>query len=96
MRRYFSISEAKARFCELIRIARFECEVIITDRSKPVARMVSVEAKVEPKRKPGVLEDRLIELEKSGALSPRKTIPYLPKQIPLPASVLKKFLNERE
>lgn len=91
MKRIFSVFEAKARLSELIRIVRSENEVIITDRSKPVVRMVPIKEK-------GVrtLSDRMMGLERQGLIASPKPDKVELEQHPLPVGVLAKFLRDRD
>jgi len=89
-----SISELKARLSEYLNQVKTGMEVLITDRGKPVARLVLVSRGKD-------LKESLIRMEKQGLirLGPGK----LPKdfwKIPRPEDpkglVLKALLEERE
>ena len=87
----FSVAHAKARLSLLIRAARDRQEVVITDRGRPVARLVPY----EPEEK--TLDDRLEALCARGQLlagigSPRDPWPA-PTKVP---GALARFLDERE
>ena len=91
MKRTFSIFEAKARLSEIIRIVREKHEVIITDRSEPVVRMVPFKSS----RHLGI-EEHFEDLCRLGQISLAPKKPAIPKQSPLPEGMLRKFLKERE
>lgn len=91
MKRYFSIFEAKARLSELIRIVKERHEVIITDRSRPVVRMVPFSP---PARES--LSQRMQTLERAGQLSPVVSGAARPKQQKGKRDLLEKFLEERD
>jgi prevent-host-death family protein len=61
MKSSYAIHEAKARFSELVRVAKSGRDLVITDRGRPVARLVGMG---EPKR----LADRLLDLQAQGVL----------------------------
>lgn len=91
MKKSYSIFEAKARFSEILRIVKNKHDVIITDRSKPVVRIVPYEQTITEN-----LGQRLQELEKLGLVSKGATSTFKAKQNPLSQNVLKKFLEDRE
>ncbi len=62
MKSSYAIHEAKARFSELVKAARAGRELTITDRGRPVARIVGV---AESTR----LADRLLDLQAQGVLT---------------------------
>jgi prevent-host-death family protein len=62
MKSSYAIHEAKARFSELVRVARAGRELVITDRGRPVARLIGMG---EPTR----LADRLLDLQSQGVLT---------------------------
>lgn len=71
------VREAKARLSQLLRDVQLGREWIITERGKPVARLVPATAHRGP------IEERLKQLEKIGVIEPR-TRPSLPLPPPLP------------
>jgi prevent-host-death family protein len=62
MKSSYAIHEAKARFSELVRVAKSGRELVITDRGRPVARLIGV---TESSR----LADRLLDLQAQGVLT---------------------------
>lgn len=89
-----AVSEVKARLSEYLNQVKAGAEVLITDRGRPVARLV-------PISRPGDLDESLARMEKQGLirLGPGK----LSKdfwRIPRPEDpeglVLKALLEERE
>lgn len=62
MKSSYAIHEAKARFSELVRVARSGRDLVITDRGRPVARLIGMG---EPTR----LADRLRDLQAQGVLT---------------------------
>lgn len=90
MKRFFSIFEAKARLSEIIRIVREQHEVVITDRSKPVVRVVPVE-----NREPRSIQDRLAKLQRSGQIHRPPQARLELTQLSLSKDLLKQFLAER-
>lgn len=86
----YSIYEAKARFSEVIRQVREGRTVTVSDRGEPVAEIRPIGRQQTP-----TLEERLDDLERSGAL----VRPALPRQTLRPAGRrpggLSRFLAER-
>jgi len=83
------IREAKARLSELLRDVQAGREWVITERGKPVARLVPVSA---PR---GPLEDRLRRLEEAGVVERRPVSQYsLPPPLPLAAEFARQILDE--
>jgi len=82
------IREAKARLSELLRDVQAGREWVITERGKPVARLVPASA---PR---GPLEDRLKRLEEAGVLERRVPQSPLPPPLPLAAEFARRILDE--
>ena len=86
----YSISEAKARFSEVIRQVREGRTVTVSYRGEPVAEIRSIGRRPTP-----TLEERLGDLERSGALvrpaQPRQTFRLAGRR---PGGLLR-FLAER-
>ncbi len=83
------IREAKARLSALVGRAKRGEAVTITDHGRPVARLVAVE------REELCLEDRLLELEAEGLISPEPPRRSLPSPVSLaPEGVAQKYLQE--
>ena len=87
-----SVARAKARLSELIRAARDRTEIIITDRGRPVARLVPY----EPAERE-TLDDRIRMLRERGLLLPAtgSTKDPWPEPTVVPGA-LARFLSERD
>ena len=64
----FAIHEAKARFSELVRVVKSGRELVITERGRPVARLVGVAEEAR-------LRDRLRDLQSQGIIGAFPTSP---------------------
>ncbi len=82
------IGEAKAHFSQLVRDAARGHEWVITERGRPIARLVSIAQKRES------LEGRLLRLEKAGVIDPVGEVRVLPPPLPLEAGLAQRFLDE--
>lgn len=86
----YSIYEAKARFSEVIRQVREGRTVTVSYRGEPVAEIRSIGQSRQP-----TLDERLTDLERSGALVP----PSIPRRTFRPVErrpgALSRFLAER-
>jgi prevent-host-death family protein len=83
------IREAKARLSELLRDVQAGREWVITERGKPVARLVPASA---PR---GPLEDRVKRLEDAGVVERRPISQYsLPPPLPLTNELARRILDE--
>jgi prevent-host-death family protein len=83
------IREAKARLSELLRDVQAGREWVITERGKPVARLVPASA---PR---GPLEDRVKRLEDAGVVERRPISQYLlPPPLPLTDELARRILDE--
>lgn len=83
------IREAKARLSELLRDVQAGREWVITERGKPVARLVPASA---PR---GPLEDRLRRLQEAGVVERRPVSQHaLPPPLPLAAEFARRILDE--
>jgi prevent-host-death family protein len=83
------LRDAKAKLSELVREASQGCEITITDRGKPVARLVPLDAGCTAS-----LEERLVELEKRGLITKDPGYRVMPPPIPLQEGVAQSFLQE--
>lgn len=87
----YSVYEAKARFSEVIRQVREGNTVTVSYRGEPVAEIRSIEGRRQP-----TLEERLEDLEYSGALAR----PVVPKRLLQPIGrrpgALSRFIAERD
>jgi prevent-host-death family protein len=86
-----SVATAKAKLSELIRAAHDSHEVIITERGRPVARLVPYEPEEE------TLDDRFRSFRARGLLLPAtgSTRDPWPEPTPVPGA-LARFLVERD
>jgi prevent-host-death family protein len=83
------IREAKARLSELLRDVQAGREWVITERGKPVARLVPASA---PR---GPLENRLKRLEDAGVVERRAVAPSpLPPPLPMANEFARRALDE--
>ncbi len=83
------IREAKARLSELLRDVQAGREWVITERGKPVARLVPASA---PR---GPIEDRVKRLEDAGVVERRQISQYaLPPPLPLTDELARRILDE--
>jgi prevent-host-death family protein len=84
------VREAKARFSQLLRDVQLGREWIITERGKPVARLVS------PAAERGSVEERLKRLEEIGVIErARPGLPLpLPPPLPLAEGLAQRMLAE--
>ena len=85
----YSIYQAKARLSEIVRLVKRNRSVVITDRGRPVAKVV-------PLRPASDLERRLAALSASGALvrSPDADTRRIAPAAPRPGA-LRRFLKDR-
>lgn len=83
------VREAKINLSKLLKNVQKGREIIITDRGKPVGKIVPISADSLP------LADRVNELERQGWIEPReKKTRKLHPPIPLPEELAQKFLQE--
>ena len=86
----YSIYEAKARFSEVIRQVREGKTVTVSYRGEPVAEIRSIQHGQNP-----TLDERLIDLERSGELvhsaTPRQTLQPVERR----PGALSRFIAER-
>ncbi|MDQ7843994.1 MAG: type II toxin-antitoxin system prevent-host-death family antitoxin [Armatimonadota bacterium] len=84
------IREAKAHLSRLIREVRRGREWVITERGRPVARLIPVRAADLP------LEERIRRLEEAGVLEPAPpgSSRPLPPPLPLPDGLAQRWLRE--
>jgi prevent-host-death family protein len=83
-----SIYDAKTHFSKAVKEVRAGCEIIITDRGSPVAKLV-------PYQKKESLAEKVERLTKMGLITPKKKKKKLTKFYKSKGA-LKRFLNERE
>ena len=84
------IREAKINLSKLLKNVLKGREIIITDRGKPVGKIVPMPSDSLP------LADRINELESQGWIEPqkKKKVKKLLPPIPLPKELAQKFLQE--
>jgi len=84
------IREAKINLSKLLKNVLKGREIIITDRGKPVGKIVPMPSDSLP------LADRINELERQGWIEPqkKKKVKKLLPPIPLPKELAQKFLQE--
>ena len=90
----YTVYEAKAKFSELVRRVRQGERVTITYHGKPVAEL----GPIPPREGSPGLDERLAELERSGAASPAAQRPAAVDWSPVAMrpGALGRFLAERE
>ena len=84
------IREAKVHLSRYLRMVRNGAEIVITDRGKPVGKIVPIEQTELP------LSDRVKRLEDQGLIvrQPGKSSGKIPVPIPLADNVAQKILQE--
>jgi prevent-host-death family protein len=83
------VSDAKARLSGLLRDAQLGHEWTITERGKPIARLVPIAASQAS------LEERLVRLVKSGVIERAPTTESrLPEPLRVPAGLARRMLDE--
>lgn len=83
------VREARARLSRLIRDVQRGREWVITERGRPVARLVPVSTRDLP------TEERIRRLEESGLLEPlRQPARALPPPLPLAKGLAQQWLQE--
>jgi prevent-host-death family protein len=85
-----SIREAKIKLSKLVKLVKKGQEIILTDRGRPVGRIVPMENKTLP------LSERIRHLEERGVLVPlaQKSKRSIPIPIPLSNELAQKLLQE--
>jgi len=85
------IRDAKINLSKLLKEVQKGAEVIITDRDKPVGRIVPVAAEENLP-----LTERIASLEREGLIQPakKKKARNLPPPLPLPGELARKMLEE--
>ena len=83
------VREAKARLSKLIRDVQRGKEWLITDRKKPVARLVPATGRDLS------LQERIRRLEDSGLIEPlRRRVRRLPAPLPIEKELAQRWLQE--
>ena len=89
MRRTVGVRDAKARLSELLRDTQLGHEWTITERGRPIARLVPIDASEAS------LEERLDRLVKSGVIGGAPTNESrLPPPLRLPSGLARRMLDE--
>jgi len=85
------IRDAKINLSKLLKEVQKGAEVIITDRDKPVGRIVPVSAEENLP-----LAERIASMEREGLIQPakKKKVRNLPPPLPLPGELASKMLEE--
>ncbi|GAC1451958.1 MAG: hypothetical protein PVSMB8_11230 [Vulcanimicrobiaceae bacterium] len=89
MRRTVGVRDAKARLSELLRDAQLGHEWTITERGKPIARIVPIAAQ------PTTLEERMQRLVANGVIdaAPLHLAP-LPPPLRVPVGIARRMLDD--
>lgn len=84
------IREAKIHLSKYLRMVRQGHEVTLTDRGRPVGKIVPIPGSALP------LEDRIRTLEEKGVLAPvpQGKKPVLSSPIPVPSDTAQRYLQE--
>lgn len=84
------IREVKTNLSKLMKKVQEGQEIIITDRGKPIGKIVSVASEARS------LEERIRVLEDKGMLEsvPKKARRQIPPPIPVPKGLAQKYLQE--
>ena len=84
------IREAKIHLSKLLKLVQKGKEVILTDRGRPVGKLVPIQPETLP------LSDRIQRLEDQGVLEPdRKRISKkIPRPISIPDEMAQRYLRE--
>ncbi|TEB07197.1 hypothetical protein Psch_00740 [Pelotomaculum schinkii] len=86
------IRDAKINLSKLLKEVQKGAEVIITDRDKPVGRIIPVSAEEDLP-----LAERIASLEREGLIQTakkKKKVRNLPPPLPLPGELARKMLEE--
>jgi prevent-host-death family protein len=87
--RHAGVREAKARLSELLRDVQLGREWVITERGRPIARLVPMSAARGP------LDERLKRLELAGVIERRiGSLHPLPPPLPIANELAQHILNE--
>lgn len=91
----YSLYDAKAKLSALVRQVRGGRSIIITVHGKPAAELRAINSVARPR----TLDERLAELDSSGAIVRAKRKPGDPRAFPIgprQPGALKRFLLERD
>lgn len=88
----YSVQETKIRLSEVLRLVKTRREVIITERGKPIAKIVPIGVEDEES-----LEDRVERLRATGQLRPASETPSgHPRRRRPSTGALQRFLDDRD
>lgn len=84
------IRDAKMNLSKYIKMVQQGAEVIITDRGRPVGKIIPIQTRELP------LGERIKRLEDQGLIDPiaRKNLNKIPSPIPVPDGIAQKMLQE--
>ena len=84
------IRDAKMHLSKYLKMVQKGTEVIITDRGRPVGKIVPIQTKDLP------IEDRIKRMEDQGLIEKkiRESRKSIPPPLPLPSGIALKFLQE--
>lgn len=84
------VRDAKAQLSRLLKLVQQGREIVLTDRGRPVGRLVPVETREIP------LAERLKALEEEGTIErrPKSDVKKILSPISLPEGVAQRFLQE--
>lgn len=84
------IRDAKMHLSKYIKMVQQGAEVIITDRGRPVGKIIPIQTRELP------LRERLKRLEDQGLIDPdiRKDLVKIPPPIPVPDGIAQQMLQE--
>ena len=87
---HVGIREAKAHLSRYLRMVRNGAHIVITDRGKPVGKIVPIDAAEYP------LADRVKRFEDQGMIArrPEKSSGKIPAAIPLAGDIAQQILQE--
>ena len=88
-RRHVGVRDAKTRLSQLLADVRRGREWVITERGKPIAKLVPITVDLPP------LEERLRRLEEAGIIEPRSAPARpLPPPLPIEHGLAQRLLQE--
>lgn len=84
------VRDAKVQLSRLLKLVQKGREIVLTDRGRPVGRLVPVETQALP------LAERLKALEEEGIIERRRhaDVKRIPSPISVPEGVAQRFLQE--
>ena len=84
------IRDAKMHLSKYIKMVQQGTEVIITDRGRPVGKIIPIQARDLP------LDERIKRMEDQGLIDPitGKSLKKIPPPIPVPEGIAQKLLQD--